>query len=292
MRRKDIIKYIVFNTFSKVAVLGALRVLFILSKGVTFLQYTFIMSLYNVFRIIMDIPLGVLADVLGKKVNLVIGSVAKVIYYIMLISCDSVKMIGVSHIILSIGDTALTGSKNSYLFESTNSNKDKDRFTRTMGNSIVVATAVNIILNIIGGFLYDVNELLPFFITLIALIIALLVSLTFDNSIETNKNNSKNRIVQFKDTIVSGYYSVKTSKELKGILLFSITSAVFLVVLIGLKQPYMEHIGLTGTQVGVIGALLQVGSIFAGRYSTWFIRVTKGSTFTVLIQYLGYSYIQ
>lgn len=237
------------------------------------------MSMYNIVRILLDIPLGVLADSLGKKKNLLLGTAFKVGYYLIITFSRNVLFIWLAYLMIGIADTELTNSKVTYLHDLIGS-QEGGNYTKVYGNSLAISSCMNILLNLTGGILYDIDNRIPFILIIIMLIASGLVAVTLkSDSIKEDKKRMNRSVIVMEE----GYKEVRNSRELRTVMTSSVVSAVFLVSLITLKQPYMTHIGMTGKQVGVVGALLQIGSVIAGSYSSKILNLTKDYTYIFIL---------
>ncbi len=147
-----------------------------------------------------ELPTGAVADMLGKKVSIIIGYVLLAVAVALLPLVSKFWHILVLYgTILPIGDSFLSGAVEALVYDSLKQDGQEDRFVAIQAKQNLIFQSGLIIGSITSGFLYTIRFWLPYVLEAGTTIIACFASVLFiEPKIDTEKFTFKNYIKQIK----------------------------------------------------------------------------------------------
>lgn len=240
--------------------------LFFQDNGMDIQDIMVLQAIYSITVAIIEIPSGYVADVLGRKNSMIVGTTFG--FFGILIYAFSVGFWGFlpAALCLGIGQSFVSGSDTALMYDSLKElNREKD-FIRLEGRTISMGNFAEAIAFIIGGFLADITLRTPFYyqivIALTGVIIAFLLVEPNSKKLKDGKSkpwkNIKN-IVRF---------SLKENKILRYYILYSAIIGTTTLSMAWFAQPYFQAIGIEdGIYFGLIGAALNFAVAFTAFYA-------------------------
>lgn len=202
-------------------------------KYVTKTELGIIEGLPMLIGIILEIPTGALADLLGKKRIIIIGSIIQIIACLTIINSHSFLSFLIGNILVFIGVAFQSGSIEAFAYDSLKEKNLNEHYDTVITKYTTIGIITTIISTGIGGFLYSIKPWLPFLGWAIFLFFSVIVLWqTTEPAIDTYKFNFKNYCRQFKEGIAGLF-----GKQLR-IYLFPILS---LAIIIHLYQGIMRQ---------------------------------------------------
>lgn len=137
--------------------------LFLLFNDLTLAQIGLIASIQSVVVVTGEIPTGYVGDRIGRRNSLAVGG------FLMLVSNASylvaTDFVGFTFtfVMLSFGGTFLSGSGSAWLYDTLQEHGIEDDFTYVSGRSRALTRWVQVVTIPIGGVLYSVDRLYPFY---------------------------------------------------------------------------------------------------------------------------------
>lgn len=154
-------------------------VLFLINQGLNLFEVNMVNVVFFVTMFVFEIPTGVIADVLGRKISVIAGFFIPAIGMIMYFFADSFLICALAEAISAIGFTCITGAFDAWLVDELRhyGYQEKPRWIFARGQQL--GRLAGLISAMIGAFLGNHNLALPwlasgFFMTL-GTIIAILI---------------------------------------------------------------------------------------------------------------------
>jgi len=72
--KSNVWKYYLFTIFANPIFVAPILTLFLLARGLSFTQVMFLEALFAAAVFVLEVPTGAVADLLGRKISLVAGS--------------------------------------------------------------------------------------------------------------------------------------------------------------------------------------------------------------------------
>lgn len=231
---------------------------------------TLIFSMFTLTIILFEVPTGVISDVKGRKISLILSSVMSIIYIIVLGFATNFPMFLLASVLNGISFTLASGTLSSLLYESIEKLERKDiSFKKATAIQTSLWPIGASISSLIGGYLAEINFRLPIFVTLIGFGIALIIQLFLVETL--NKSDIKSNKLFDKSIIPTAINIIRSNKTLKILFLVGFLSYSFGEVLHQLKPVYFEFKEIAIRDFGVLFAftfgLSFLGSISSERFS-------------------------
>ncbi|MFC2152602.1 MFS transporter [Bacteroidota bacterium] len=211
--------------------------------------------LYSISIVILEIPSGYLADILGRKKTLVIGSVLGFIgFFTYSISYGFIGFL-IAEIILGFGQSLISGADSAMLFDTLDELERKDEYVKFEGRIISIGNLAETIAGIVGGVLVGISLRFPYIVQTGVAFIAIPAALTL---LEPNRN-TKMLNIGFKYILQTVKYSLYDNSELRwNIIHSSIIGAATLTMATLIVQPYLLLIELPLFYFGIIWPALNL----------------------------------
>lgn len=255
-------------------------VLFWQANGLSLTEIMVLQSLFAISIVLLEIPTGVVADKVGRKQSLVLGSFFLIIGFTTYFLGYNFWQFFGAEFILAIGAGFISGADSAFVYDSLKQTKKERDFKRVWGNSNSFGYFAAAITSIIGGFIAVYSLRLTWVPSIFGMVILFFVALSF-----TEPKHYK-RVAQEKSYLQHTKESFKeafTNKNLLFLLLFS--SLLFVVSRTSLwfYQPYMNQSGLPLAYFGIVWASFSIFAISGSksanrlenklgeRWSLWFI---------------------
>lgn len=224
-------------------------------NGLTFSQISLLKAIYSISIVINEIPSGYLADVLGRKRTLIMGSVLGFIgFFTYSISYGFIGFL-IAEIILGFGQSLISGADSAMLYDTLEDLDKKDEYAKYEGRVISIGNLAETIAGIIGGLLVGISIRFPYIAQTGVAFIAIPAAITL---IEPNRN-TKLLNFGFKNILHIVKYSLFDNKELRwNILHSSIIGAATLTMATLVVQKYLLLIELPLFYFGVIWPALNI----------------------------------
>ncbi len=153
--------------------------LFYEENGLTITDLFVIQAIYSVTIALIEIPSGYLADVLGRKKSMVIGTFfgfLGILTYSLSFGFDGFLL---AALCLGIGQSFISGSDTALMYDSLVELNRSDDFIKLEGRTISMGNLAEAVAFMLGGLLAEISLRTPFYyqvgIALIGFIIALLL---------------------------------------------------------------------------------------------------------------------
>ena len=224
-------------------------------NGLTFSQITILKAIYSISIVILEIPSGYLADVLGRKKTLIIGSILGFIgFFTYSISYGIIGFL-IAEIILGFGQSLISGADSAMLYDTLDDLGRKDEYTKYEGRVISIGNLSETLAGIAGGVLIGISLRFPYIVQTGVAFIAIPASLTL---IEP-KRNIKLLNFGFKYILKIVKNSLYDNKALRwNILHSSIIGAATLTMATLLVQKYFLLIELPLFYFGILWPALNI----------------------------------
>lgn len=249
-----------FEFFMNINFMQALWMTYLAFKGLSLWEIGLAESMFHVVSLIMEVPTGVIADLYGRKLSRLLGTLLRLIYLVVLFYVDSLPMA-----LLAFGITALSynlesGSDTALIYDSLVADRMEDQFTRIQGKREVILQLASILGVFIGGILADISYTHAIGYTFLVSALALGVGSFF---MEAPYHKHEQR-PSLKEHFKAMWFALKGQKEL--LVLMSL-AGIFLAALVSLHfyiGIYLKDEGLRLSQVSLYLLISPLGGMITG----------------------------
>jgi MFS family permease len=256
----------------------AILVLFYQERGLSFSQIMILQSVYYFAKVLSEVPTGALADRVGRKKALVLGSFCHSFAYLLIFLSHSLVLFILGEIMAGIAMSFAYGADSALAYDTLKSLGKSDQYQKVEGNANSMRHLGFAIFAPLGGLLATVNLSLPYLASSIGIFFSGLIALTLveppaeGQSGEESTSSARRR----------SYHEIRRSLDLlmgnKRILwLVLFFSVIFLATRLGFwtYQPYMKLVGLPLSLFGIVFAAFHLFSALVSRQADRMERLLK-----------------
>jgi len=262
MKYQNNIKLDYFHTFIRnINFTQGFWLLFLIQvKGFDLFEVGMLETVFHITSLSMEVPTGIIADLLGRKFSRILGILSYFIYIGIMIFSPNFFVIIIGFIFCGLSFTFESGSGEALVYDSLKLDGVEDRFMKVNGNKEVIYQFASSISLFLAGWIISVNYNLAWYITALFYLGALVIILMMKETpiIEKIKKMS------FR-TLLYNHYVVSTKTILgnKRLLYLIIIGAMFAAPITSLFLFLPEHFTNLGYEKWEIGLLLGVHAMFA-----------------------------
>lgn len=227
-------------------------------------QITMLFAIFSIATFIFEIPTGIVSDVLGEKVSLIVASFLTGISTVLFLQ-SNIYFVFLAEILLGISSTFISGTFESLLYKYCNRTPEIDcaQFISRAYSLQWIALIISFIgCSILMNFIDLINL---FWVTFIFNLIAIIISFKLPNTSQKEKQKSKSLISSCLKQIIS-------EKNLKIIFMYNLSIKAILISGYQIFQPYLSELKYDSDYNGIIyflGALIaSMGSEIFGKLSS------------------------
>ena len=256
--------------------------LFYEENGLTISDLFIIQSIYSVTIAIIEIPSGYVADVLGRKNSMIIGTFFGCLGMVVYASSFGFEGFLVAALCLGVGQSFISGSDTAIMYDSLlELNRTKD-FIKLEGRTISMGNFAEAVAFIAGGLLAEVSLRTPFYYQIGIAFIGFLVTLLL---VEPKMHRLKDgKTKPWKNIKKIIRFSLKENKTLRYYIIYSSIIGAGTLTMAWYSQPYFMSIGINSKfYFGLLGAGLNLAVAIISFYAHKIEEKIKTRTLLILI---------
>ena len=257
-------------------------VIYAYSEGLSANQIFILTSIESVLIILLEVPTGVISDLFGYKISMVLAVLCFIISNIMIMINPTFISFIICEIFMALYKVCASGADEAYLYLILDNKND---FTKISGRLDSVNFMITGVISIGIGYVYSLNKQYPFVLSIAACVLALVMALKLENVKEYHQKikSAKQLSGEFIQNIRRGFQLIFLSGKLR---LFVFYSAVISFALIAILETYqlffsMRHIPVE--YFGIIYFFMYVVSSISGRLAHYFKRFNEYRMFILFL---------
>ena len=229
-------------------------VLFYQENGLEMQDIFVLQSIYSVVIVVLEIPSGYLADVIGRKTTLIIGSIMGFCGFVIYSSSYTFWGFLTAEITMWIGTSLVSGADSAMLYDTLKAANQKEKYLRFEGKMVALGNAAEAVAGILGGLLAEISLRTPFFAQTAVSFIGIPAAILLIEPIRQEKITKMN----FKDILLIVKYSLYGNSHLKWNIIYSAVIGASTLTMAWFVQPYFKHVDLELSLFGVFWTLLNL----------------------------------
>jgi MFS family permease len=262
-RPRTIHRYYLYQVTLSLGFYVPVSVLYLRDSGFSLAFVGLAGAVFSFSLLLTEVPTGYLADRLGRRRTLMLGSACRVIGVGGYAVANTAVAFLLLKVFLGLGWALRSGTTDAYLYELLARTGDEDRFTTVNGRGRAALLGTSAMTAIFGGLAYELASILPFVVNaaLGAAGIPLLASLpTTSGSDETSEHHERFTIRE----ALQSLRQQASRPAVRWVVLYSILVLIAFDVTRSFEQPAFRAIGFGAAQLGVLYALFKLASAVAG----------------------------
>ncbi len=209
--------------------------------------------------LLAELPTGAIADLIGQKKSLQISFLLAAIGFFLMGAANSFLILAVSILIMNIGTAFNSGSFEAIIYDSLKTLQQTTRYQKVLSHTQSIKSLTVIAVSFIGGLMYAISPRLPFLVTAVFFLFALIASCLLKEP-PIQKENLESIRDNIKQLTKGAHHLFQKDFLWVSIGLLFISSVVVIgyellddfVVVASVPKP--EYLGITYAVLGLIGA--------------------------------------
>jgi MFS family permease len=229
-------------------------VLFYQENGLAMQDIFTLKAVYSVAIVALEIPSGYLADILGRKKTLIIGTTLGFLGFIIYDFSFGFWSFLAAELTLGFGQSLVSGADSAMLYDSLKAFGKKDKYLKYEGRMVSIGNFAEAVAGILGGVLAEISLRTPFYGQTAVAFIGIPAAILLVEPVRHQKISS----MRFMDIVGIVKYSLFHSGHLKWTIFYSAIIGTTTLTMAWFVQPYFKMVELQLTMFGVFWALLNL----------------------------------
>jgi MFS family permease len=211
-------------------------------------------AFYSLSIVLFELPSGYFADVLGRKMTLVIGAILGTLGFLMYSVTSGYIPFLIAEITLGIGQSFISGADSALLYDTLKYADREHDYLKYEGRSYTIGNFSEALAGVIGGVIATFSLHLPFVLQTLIAFTAVPAALTlFEPPVESKRK--KPGIVDILNVVK---YATITNRKLRYNLLISSILGCATLTMAWTYQLYLKDVGFQNYSIGIVHALLNL----------------------------------
>jgi MFS family permease len=228
-------------------------------KYITFTQVAILDMIILLSGLLLELPTGALADLVGRKISIGISFFLSAFAWSLFAYANNFSIFIVASLCFGLADALLSGSLEALVFDTLKQNKKEEKFSEIYNTNQIIFNFSIVFATIIGGLVYEKYHHLPAMLTALSFFLAGLISLQFiEPDIDSEKFTLRNYLLQTK----MGFKELFKNKQARDISLFYILVGSFTwPIVLSFKNFALVDLSVSEKNIGYILAFLSLISV-------------------------------
>lgn len=232
------------------------------SQFLSFEKIAFFAGLALIVEVVTQMPTGAFADIYGRKTSLALGNLFMALPMFLIAVHPNAEIMWIYAIMWGLGSSFCMGTSKPLLYDALKAEGKENLYPKILGKSVIyfqISAAVSIAL---GGYLYQISPILPYYISGISSMFGVFTSFLF---VEPVINRSKFKVNEFIKTNKAGFMEIfKNSYMVKLTILFTMIVGIGQASQQFFAQPYMLELGMNDIERSWVAMIIKVGIALIG----------------------------
>lgn len=237
--------------------------LLFLQKGISLSQFFIIQAIGSITSFLLEVPTGVIADRLGRKLSVVVSLALALILTPLFIIADNLWVLYAASILGGLCGALRSGAEEALFYDSLKAMQREDEYTRLNGSLRWWSGYTGMAASILGGILGTVSYALAWWCWEGVIALAFIAALFIEEPTGVKHNRPATIQAHLSESLSAAFRS-----HARYFVLYSVGVWLFFSIAFWLWQPYLRSIGVGVELFGVIFALTGVASGFGSRLVT------------------------
>jgi MFS family permease len=224
------------------------------SNGLSMKDIMVLQAVYSIAIVVLEVPSGYLADVIGRKKTLIIGAMFGTLGFTTYSLSYGFAGFLVAELILGIGQSCISGADSAMLYDSLLERGQEKKYTRFEGRITSLGNIAEAVAGILGGLLAGITLRVPYIGQAVVAFLALPSALTL---VEPARKTllAKAGMVEI---LKIAKYALFDDRPLRRNILFSAITGTATLMMAWFAQPFFEHAGIGIAWFGLLWTSLNL----------------------------------
>lgn len=230
-------------------------VLFLNAHTLSLKDVFLLKAFLSIVVLLLEIPSGYFADVIGRKRSMLLGGLALFISMLLYAAGETLAVFFIAEFFVGVGWSLISGADSALLFDSLIPLKREHEYQKLEGRMLSASSFSEAFGGLLGGFVAAHWLVAPFYLQAFMYFLFIFSVLSL---VEPPRIKVPSRQLKLADFGRALKYSLSDHRELAWLIIYNavVGSATFAVV--WFSQPYMEQAGLPVAYFGVVWLVLHL----------------------------------
>lgn len=233
-------------------------------------------AIYSIAIVIFEIPSGYLADVLGRRTTLIMGSILGTLGFLFYSIGSGYGYFVLAEITLGIGQSFISGADSALLYDSLKEDDRHHKYTKFESINLSLGNFAESLGAIVGGALAEISLRTPFIWQTGVAFIAIPAAFTLVEPARSFKLHKPG----FKHILKIVHYSLFTNKNLRWGLIYSSLIGTATLTMAWVYQLQLDAFGFSEFHIGATATFL---NLLVGMVTLWAYRIEKNLSPRILM---------
>ena len=235
-------------------------------------------AIYSIAIVVLEIPSGYLADVIGRRKTLILGAIFGTLGFATYSFSYGFLGFLIAEVILGIGQSCISGADSAMLYDSLLEKGEEKKYSRFEGRIVSLGNISEAAAGIIGGLLAGITLRTPYIAQSFVAFIALPAAITLVEPIR--------KVPLMKAGIMEivhiARFALFEDRSLRRNILFSAIIGTATLTMAWFAQPFFEHIGIEIKWFGLLWTSLNL-TVAITSYTAHRLESKLGQKWSILI---------
>jgi len=248
------------------------------SNGLSMKDIMVLQAVYSIAIVVLEIPSGYLADVIGRRKTLIIGAMFGTIGFTTYSLSFGFLGFLIAEIILGIGQSCISGADSAMLYDSLLERGEEKKYSRFEGRITSLGNIAEAVAGIMGGLLAGITLRVPYFAQIFVAFIALPAAITL---VEPAR---KVPLIKagFMEIIQIARFALFQDRPLRRNILFSAITGTATLTMAWFAQPFFEYTNIDILWFGLLWTSLNL-TVAITSYTAHYIEKKLGQNRSILM---------
>ncbi len=278
--KKNVYKNYIFTFINNFNVTSGIWMLFLASRGLSLFEIGIMESIFHITSFTMEIPTGMVADLYGRKFSRLLGRLAAIISFLIMLFSHTTILFALSFVLQAIGYNLESGAGEALVYDSMKEINQEDDYIKVKGKTEVFFQLASVFSLLLGGYLGTIDYRYVYITAIAFSSIAFIEALTFTEPTIGKVEHLASPFLTFKKQLKDSFNALKMDKRIVFLIISAEIFATFVTTEFFYIQNLLKSQGQTEFQIGL---LLSASSLAAAAVAANTYRLEIKFTFKKLL---------
>jgi MFS family permease len=224
------------------------------SNGLSMKDIMVLQAVYSVAIVVLEVPSGYLADVIGRRKTLILGAVFGTVGFTTYSLSYGFLGFLIAEIILGIGQSCVSGADSAMLYDSLLDRGEEKKYTRYEGRITSLGNVAEALAGILGGLLAGIAIRAPYVAQAFVAFIALPAAITLVEPVRKTLLIKAGML----EIVKIARFALITDRPLRRNILFSAITGTATLTMAWFAQPFFEYTLIDIAWFGILWTTLNL----------------------------------
>lgn len=255
--------------------------LFYIASQVSLAEFAIIMSVFSLATFLLEIPTGVLADLIGKKNTLLLSRFMYIIEIVLIAFFNGFWVFLIAKIISGIGVSLGSGTNSALIYDSLKKIGKEKEHKKVAGKLSFISNISMAFVFIIGAYLFSLNPKLPAIYSLPLIFLGFVLTFFLKEPYKPIRRFTlSNSWLHLKESI--SFFA--KHKYLKFLAFFTFITGSIIAIILNISSVYFKEVMIPLSLIGVVAFISSMLAAYSSKRAHYFERILGEKKSFIVIQ--------